>query len=106
MQTIRKLLLVLTVASIAILGQDKAKIDKITVSVADPEEPALHPATCQLPTYGYLHLGTRTDLTPQEIGEYVVSALADGKVVTIHPPSKSGVYAYADCPNYRPTAVP
>jgi hypothetical protein len=94
--------------SVAILGialtlsaQDKPKIDKITITVG-PSEPPLKPALCKESSYGNLHYGDRTKLTPSEIGEYVLRVTEEGNIVTVYPGSKDGIFVYARSPSSEP----
>lgn len=70
------------------------KIANITVRGEAP----IHAPTCTASEYGYLHIGDRTQLTTAELGDYWVSETAKGKILTIYPESKSGIFVYADCP--------
>ncbi len=94
----RKLLTLSLILPVALLCQEKNRpaIDMITVN-AGPSEPPLSPATCTESSYGYLHIGERTDLTPEEIGRYIEADSSDGKVLTVYPKSKTGIFVYAEC---------
>jgi len=95
----RRNVAILTFVGVAVLAQDRPNIDKITVKLAPPDEAPLRPAVCKEHSYGYLHMGQRTALTPEEIGRYAVAALNEGRIVTLYPESKSGIYVFAKCPN-------
>ena|ERR1700734_3604729 len=96
MQWKRTALLALCVTGL--LGQEAKRphLDEITVDVN--REAPLHRQTCKHSSFGYLHFGTRTDLTPSEVGEAILADLADGNVLTVYPQSKSGILVYAGCP--------
>src|SRR5260370_13129197 len=55
------------------------------------------PGSGNASTAGYLEIGDRTELTEAEIGQYIVTALRDGFVVTIYPATKRGVFVNANC---------
>lgn len=80
----------------ALSGQQEPqfKIEEMRVRGESP----LRAPTCKESSYGYLHIGYRRDLTPAEIGQYVIDDTADGKVLTVYPKSESGIFVYADCP--------
>jgi hypothetical protein len=89
----------IALVGLALVAQSTHPLNDVrikSVEIGDPEPP-LHSVKCQGPTYGYLHLGERTKLTPAEIGDYVLSAAADGKLVTLYPESKSGIFAREAC---------
>lgn len=102
MQTFRNLLAIMAIAFVA-SPQDKPKIDKIVITVG-PSEPPLKAASCKQSSYGNLHNGDRTRLTPEEIGEYVTRVIKEGTIITIYPESDSGIFVYARCPNSEPKA--
>lgn len=69
---------------------------QMTITVA-PSEP-IAPGMCTSSTFGYLELnGKRADFSDADFGRAIMSALRQGYVVTIYPPTKSGVFLNQDC---------
>ena len=76
-----------------------AQLPQVTIgSIGVRGEPPINKTPCSNPHFGYLHSGSRTDLTAAEIGEYVLSEIGDGKTVTVSPRSKSGIFVKETCP--------
>jgi hypothetical protein len=92
-----KRIFLLTLVAGIIFAQ-QYRIESITVQ----GEPPLRSATCKAGSYGYLHVGERTKLTPIEIGQYVAAKIADGAILTVYPESKSGVFVHVECPKPQP----
>jgi hypothetical protein len=91
MQATKFSCLVIAIA-LAVCAKDKPRI------TIGPSEAPLSPPTCKESSYGYLHMGERTKIAPVEVGDYVQGELDDGKIVTVYPESKSGVFVYSKCP--------
>ncbi|HTR38551.1 MAG TPA: hypothetical protein VMH80_21735 [Bryobacteraceae bacterium] len=104
MRTTCRCAMILAMVISAIAAQDGSKRDaKITITVGPSDSP-LNAASCKESSYGNLHNGDRTKLTPGEIGEYVARVIKEGNILTIYPESKDGIFVYARCPNSEPKA--
>jgi hypothetical protein len=103
MQTLLRLLVATTLA-VVLSAQNKLEIKRITVAVG-PSDPPLNSASCKESSYGDLHNGQRTNLTPAEVGEYVLRTIKEGNIITVYPESKNGIFVYARCPNSEPKDV-
>jgi hypothetical protein len=93
MQT-RKILFVAAIG-ISLLSQKFPDVSIRSLSVG-PEPPLRH-VECKNPVAGYLSVGNRSELTPSEIGQYILSATDGGKLVEVFPKSKSGTFVYETC---------
>ena len=83
------------VATVFLFAQQPQK-PSISVSGA-PNEP-VQPGTCTSSTFGYLELsGKRAGFTDEEFGKAIQSALRQGYVLTIYPPTKSGIFLNQEC---------
>jgi hypothetical protein len=69
---------------------------KMTITGA-PSEP-IATGSCTSTTFGYLELnGKSTDFTDAEFGQMIMSALRQGYVLTIYPPTKRGIFVNQEC---------
>jgi|SRR5579864_3028999 len=94
---------------LAVVGQDVAdKKPSMSVRILPSEE--IPRGTCQHPTSGYLgdfQTGRTTSLSKAEIGEYVLSMISQGYVLTLYPQPRQRIFVFADChPAHESTVVP
>jgi hypothetical protein len=87
MNTIQKILLLS--ATVVLMLAQNVTIGPIEVRGESP----LHPKPCANPHIGYLHI----DLTPEEIGQYVKAETEAGKIITVYPISRSGMFFKETC---------
>jgi hypothetical protein len=91
-----KFLALVTISGLLIAQQPNK--NRITVTVGPGGDP-IHPSTCKSSVLGYLEIGGRTNLTPTEMGQYVLDRIGKGFVLTIYPETKNGIAVSADCRN-------
>jgi hypothetical protein len=96
MQSRSKLVLAgMIVATVLLFAQQPQK-PSISISVV-PSDP-IPPGTCTSSTFGYVELsGRRTGFTDEEFGKAIQSALRQGYVLTIYPPTKRGIFINQEC---------
>jgi hypothetical protein len=83
------------VAAMLLFGQ---KLQKPSVSVSGAPSEPIPPGTCTSSTFGYLELGgRRAGFTDEDLGKAIQSALRQGYVLTIYPPTKSGIFLNQEC---------
>jgi|ERR1051325_7551349 hypothetical protein len=82
-----------------VFGQDFQRPTIKSIKVIN-SEPPLAKATCKTSSAGYLMMPDgRTTLTAQEVGAGILENLKEGLTLTVSPPSKSGIFIDAECPN-------
>lgn len=93
------------VAVVVVLAQQPSK-PHVDVSLV-PSEPIAASGDCKSDTGGYL-LGKNNETTPtkSEIGEIVSDKLSHGYILTIYPPTKSGIFVGARCTNVPALSEP
>ncbi len=99
----KRLLLILAVASVLTAQESKPTIGRIA---ALPSEPPLSAATCTASRSGYLEKDGKTKITEAEMATFIAASLRDGYVLTIYPESKSGIFVNMECAAPAPTATP
>lgn len=81
--------------SFILLAQEPTQ-PKMTIVGAPPEPIA--EGTCTFSTFGYVKLnGKATEFSGAEFGNAVLAALRQGYVLTIYPPTKSGIFVNQEC---------
>jgi hypothetical protein len=86
--------------SAILLAQQPSKPTGYTIEITPPEPIAV--GACASSTFGYLELnGKRTDFTEAEFGRMILPALRQGYVLTIYPPTKSGIFVNQQCHNSK-----
>lgn len=101
MQTIFRLA-VISAAVFCLLAQDSDR-PKISKLQGVPSEP-VPPGTCKASTFGHLQLNGKTaDFTDAEFGKMILPALREGYILTIYPPTKSGIFINQECASAKAT---
>jgi hypothetical protein len=81
--------------SVLLFSQQASK-PKITIA-GTPSEP-IAVGTCTSSTFGYVELnGRRNGFTDAEFGNAMIAALHQGYVITVYPPTKSGIFVNQEC---------
>lgn len=93
---------ILLLASMAIAGQVGSLI---SIREVPPEE--IPAGNCTASTSGYLGIvapdkSERTDLTGQEVGEYIKKKLAEGYSVALYPQASGKIFVIATCHPPKP----
>jgi hypothetical protein len=90
--------------ALGLLAQGPNKPNLTSVHII-PSEPPVERAQCTSSRSGYLQMigDGRAQLTDTEVGRHVLARLREGYIVTLYPPSKSGIFVDADCPASQQT---
>jgi hypothetical protein len=81
--------------AVLLFAQEVGK-PNLTISGA-PSEP-LSIGTCEFSTFGYIEIGgRRADFDDAKFGKEIKAALLKGYVLTIYPPTKSGIFVNQEC---------
>lgn len=86
--------------AVILFAQQPGSSSKISITGV-PSEP-ITPGTCTSSTFGYVELnGKRADFSDADFGSAIKSALRQGYVLTIYPPTKSGIFINQECHSSR-----
>lgn len=87
----------ITTACALMLLAQQPKYAKLTSITGIPGEP-IAAGTCTTSTSGYLELGGETSgFNDAEFGKAILSALHQGYVITMYPPTKNGIFLNQEC---------
>jgi hypothetical protein len=101
MRGVKTVVLTLALAAMAMAGGPQT----VTVTELPPE--AIPAGTCTVSNSGYLGIvgkdkKERTNLTDQEIGEYVRKSLAEGYSVALYPQASGKMFTVQTCHPMKP----